>query len=151
MKPTSMNVRGTVVMILLLSTSIRGQSAQQPTHEENISEKVVNPIAFLMRLTLENKYSPSLWNSAGEENEVEGELVIPFEAFSTQNLARIKVFFETSSPDGTHGLSESEVFDLLLFPRHWGTFGIGVTTHLSAQTSNSLGAVSPGARCGRRY
>ena len=143
-----MNVRSAVVLILLLSTSIRGQSSQQATREENISEKVINPIAFLTRLTLENKYSPSLWNSAGEENEVEGELVLPFEAFSKQNLARIKIFFETSSPDGTHGLSESEIFNLLLFPRHWGTFGVGVTTHLTAETSKSLGAVSPGPAVG---
>src|SRR6516165_4963028 len=147
-KCASMNIRVAVVMILLLSSSIRAQSAPQAAHEENISEKVINPIAFLMRLTLENKYSPSLWDSSGEQNEVEGELVIPFEAFSKQNLARIKILFETSSPDGTHGLSESEIFDLLLFQRRWGTFGAGVTAHLTAETSKSLGAVSPGPAVG---
>src|SRR5213593_4660465 len=105
-------------LILLLGTSASGQStAQQPAHEENLSEKVINPIAFLMRVTAENKYSPSLWESHGEENEAEGQFVIPFKAFARENLARIKVFFETSSPQGTHGLSESQLFDLLLFQR----------------------------------
>ena len=113
-----------------------------------MSEKVINPIAFLMRFTAKNKYSPSLWNSRGEENEVEGELVVPFRAFAKQNLARIKILFETSSPDGTHGLSESQILDLVLFPRSWGTFGAGVTARLSAQTSDRLGTVAPGPAVG---
>jgi hypothetical protein len=101
-----------------------------------------------MKLTAENKYSPSLWNSRGEENEVEGQLVLPFEAFSKQNLARIKIFFETSSPDGTHGLSESEMFNLVLFPRHWGTFGAGITARLTSQTADSHGTIAPGPAVG---
>ena len=122
-----------VALILLLSAATPGQStAQVPAPEENISEKVINPIAFLMRLTAETKYSPSLWNSRGEENQVEGELVLPFEVFSKQNLARIKILFETSSPDGTHGLSEAEMFSLVLFPRHWGTFGAGLSARLTS-------------------
>jgi len=115
---------------------------------ENVSEKVINPIAFLMRFTAENKYSPSLWNSRGEANEVEGELVVPFKAFARENLARVKLLFETSSPDGTHGLTESQIIDLVLFPRRWGTFGAGVTARLSAQTSDHLGTVAPGPAVG---
>src|SRR5215475_1228845 len=110
-----------VRLILLLSASVSGQSTtQQPANEENTADKVINPIAALMRLTVENRYSPSLWDSHGEENRLEAQAVIPFQAFTKQNLARIKIFFETSSPDGTHGLSESEIFDVLLFPRSWG-------------------------------
>ena len=51
-----------------------------------------------MRLTAENKYSPSLWNSHGEENKVEGTFVVPFEAFAKQNLERIKVFLRRVLP-----------------------------------------------------
>jgi hypothetical protein len=105
---------------------------------------VINPIAFLTRVTLENKYSPSLWDTPGEENQVEGEFVHPYTAFEKENLARIKIFFTTSKPDGTHGLSESEIFDLVLFPRSWGTFGVGVTAQLTAQTSTQLGTIAPG-------
>jgi hypothetical protein len=138
-----------VVFIVLWSAAASGQSsAQVSVPDENISEKVINPIAFLMKLTAENKYSPSLWNSRGEENEVEGQLLLPFEAFSKQNLARIKIFFETSSPDGTHGLSESELFDLLLFPRHWGTFGAGLSVRLTSETSERLGTIAPGPAIG---
>src|SRR5215471_3997807 len=139
------SARPAVVLILLVSTSVSGQSVtQQPANEDNTSAKVINPIASLMRLTVENRYSPSLWDSHGEENELESQAVIPFQAFAKQNLARIKVFFETSSPVGTHGLSESEIFDVLLFPQSWGTFAAGFTVRLSAQTSGSLGAISPG-------
>jgi hypothetical protein len=146
-----MDVRrcGVALMILVLSTTASAQStAQLSTHDESVSEKVINPISFLMRFTAENKYSPSLWDSRGKENEVEGQFVIPFEAFRKKNLARIKIFFETSSPDGTHGLSESEVFDLVLFPRSWGTFGAGVAVRLNAETSNRLGTVAPGPAIG---
>src|SRR5262249_31513103 len=115
-------IASNVAWILLLSASASGQATTpQPSSDENISNKVVNPIAVLMRVTAENKYSPSLWHSAGEVNQVEGEFVSPFKAFNRQNLARIKIIFETSKPDGTHGLSESEIFNLLLSERRWGS------------------------------
>jgi hypothetical protein len=136
-------------LAVLLTTSIAGQAvAQQPVYKESVAAKVINPIAFLMKFTVENQYSPSLWDSRGEENEVQGEIVIPFEAFARQNLARIRVFFETSSPGGTRGLSESQVVDLILFQRGWGTFGVGVTAQLTPQTPERLGAVSPGPAAG---
>src|SRR5262245_57700688 len=128
-------------LILLLSAPAFGHSTQQqpPAREENLSEKIINPIAFLMRLTAENKYSPSLWNSHGEENEVEGTFVVPFEAFAKQNLARIKLFFETSASDGTHGLSEVQIFDLVLAERSWGTLGAGISGQLNSETAKSIG------------
>src|SRR6516225_9794471 len=126
-------------LAMLLTTSIGGEAiAQQQARKESVSAEVINPIAFLMKFTVENQYSPSLWNRRGEANEVQGEIVIPFEAFARQHLARIKIFFETSSPDGTHGLSQSQVIDLILFQRSWGTFGAGVTAQLTAQTSDRL-------------
>src|SRR4029077_2393701 len=142
-------VAANTALILLLSEPAFGQStAQQPAREENLSEKIINPIAYLMRLTAENKYSPSLWNSHGEENEVEGTFVIPFEAFAKQNLARIKVFFETSSSGGTHGLSEAQIFDLVLSERSWGTLGAGISVQLNSESAESLGTVAPGPAVG---
>ncbi len=115
-------------LVLLVSATDLGQStAQQQPPEENLSEKVINPIAFLMRMTAENKYSPSLWGTPGEENQVEGEWVIPSKVFAKPNLARIKIFFETSKSDGTHGLSEAQIFDLVLSQRRWGTLGAGIS------------------------
>src|SRR5207247_10831354 len=77
---------------VLVAMPVSGQYVEHhPTHEESLSEKVINPIAFLMGVTAENKYSPSLWESHGEENEAEGQFVIPFKAFARENLARIKV------------------------------------------------------------
>src|SRR5215471_13478584 len=110
-----------VALILQMSATVWGQSTvQQPAGEENLSEKIINPIAFLMRMTLENKYSPSLWDTQGQENQVEGEWVIPSRFFARPNLARIKIFFDTSESDGTHGLSESQIFHLILSDRSWG-------------------------------
>src|SRR5262249_46257727 len=120
----------------------------QPGPNESVSSQVTNPIEFMTRLTAENKYSPSLWDSKGEENRVEGVFVIPFQAFARPNLARVKIIFETSKPDGTHGLTESQVFDLVLFDRRWGTFGLGISMEMEAQTSSTLGAVAPGPAIG---
>jgi hypothetical protein len=136
-------------LAILLTTSIAGQAiAQQPAQHESLSQKVINPIAFLMKFTVENQYSPSLWNSRGEENQAQGESVIPFEAFGRQNLARVRLLFETSSPAGTRGLSQSQVIDLLLFQHAWGTFGAGVTAQLTPQTSDRPGGVAPGPAIG---
>src|SRR5215831_9601952 len=94
-------------LLIALSSSALAQSTSQPSPDESVSSQVTNPIAFMTRLTAENKYSPSLWDSKGEENQVEGVFVIPFQAFAHQNLARVKVIYETSKPDGTHGLTQS--------------------------------------------
>jgi hypothetical protein len=134
---------------MLLTTSIAGQAiAQQPAPKESLSEEVTNPIAFLMKFAVENQYSPSLWNSRGEGNVVQGDAVIPFEAFAKQNLARIRIFFDTSTPEGTRGLSQSQVVNLVLFQRGWGTFGAGVTAQLTATTFDRHGAVAPGPAFG---
>jgi hypothetical protein len=138
-----------VGLILEMSATVWGQStAQQPGGEKNLSERIINPIAFLMRMTLENKYSPSLWDTPGEENQVEGDWVIPSKLFARQNLARIKLFFETSKPDGSHGLSEAQIFNLMLSQRSWGSFGVGVSVQLNAQTGSTLGTVAPGPAIG---
>ncbi len=143
------SIASRVSLIWLLGASASGQSTTpQPPPDESLSSKVVNPIAFITRVTASNKYSPSLWDSSGEENQAEGVFVIPFEAFTRQTLARVKVTFETSKPDGTHGLSESELFYLLLSERSWGTFGAGVTAHLTSQTSSQLGTIAPGPAVG---
>jgi hypothetical protein len=139
----------TLIVILVMSGAASGQSTpQRPGREENLSEKVINPIAMLTKITVENKYSPSLWASRDNENQVEGELVLPYKAFARQSLLRIKLFFETRAPDGTHGLSESEIFDLLVSERRWGSFGVGIAAHLSAESSNQLGTVAPGPAAG---
>src|SRR5215468_5648714 len=136
-------------LAMLLTTSIAGQAtAQQPTQKESFAAKVINPIAFLMKFTAENQYSPSLWNSRGEANAVQGEVVIPFEAFARQNLARIRLLFETSSPEGTRGLSQSQIVDLILFQHSWGTFGAGVTAQLTPQISDRPGSVAAGPAVG---
>jgi hypothetical protein len=136
-------------LILLPGATALGQSSpQQPGREENLSEKVINPIAFLMRMTVENRYSPSLWDTRGEENQVEGEWVIPSKLFARPNLARIKILFDTSESDGTHGLSEAQIFDLVLSEHRWGTFGAGISVQLNAETSTSLGTVAPGPAIG---
>ena len=138
-----------VALILQMSATAWGQSTvQQPAREENLSEEIRNPIAFLMRMTLENKYSPSLWDTPGLENQIEGQWVIPSKLFAKPNLARIKLLFDTSESDGTHGLSEAQIFDLILSRRSWGTFGAGISVQLNSETSSSLGTVAPGPAVG---
>jgi len=93
-----------ITLIMALSAVALGQIiVQPPVIEESLSEKVTNPVEPLMRITAENAYSPSLWKARGDENEVKGVFVVPFKAFAAQNLARIKIFFDASASDGTHG------------------------------------------------
>jgi hypothetical protein len=140
---------GALLLTLTLAGSALGQStAQLPSQDEPLSQKVTNPIALLMKITAENKYSPSMWDVNDDENEIEGVFLLPFKAFAKQNLARIKMFFQTASSDGTHGLSETEIFDLLLFERGSAEFGAGVTSHLTAETSSKLGTWAPGPAVG---
>src|SRR5262249_16413443 len=59
-----------------------------------------------------------------------------------------KVIFQTSSSDGTHGLSEAEIFDLLMTERGSTAVGAGITAHITAETSTQLGTVAPGPAVG---
>jgi len=133
------------VLFMLLSVSALGQpAAQPPEQEESLPEKVTNPVEPLMRVTAENAYSPSLWNTPGEENQVKSVFVVPFTGFTRKNLLRIKVFFDTSASDGTHGLSKLEIFDLLLFERNRRTFAAGITAQLKPENSNHHDTLAPG-------
>jgi hypothetical protein len=139
-------VRASVTLLLLLwGAPAWGQpTPPQQKPEENLSEKIINPIAFLTKMTVENKYSPSLWGTPGDENLVEGVLTISSKIFAKPNLARIKIFFDTSESDGSRGLSEAEIFDLVLFDRSWGTLGAGISVQLNSQSKDSNGTAAAG-------
>ena len=137
-----------VAALLFLPSPLASGQSITPRAEEDLSQRVTNPIEFLMKMILENEYSPSLWDSHGEGNQVQGEFVVPFTAFDRKNLGRIKIFFTTSNPDGSHGLSSAEIVDLVLFERSWGTFGVGGTAHVTTQSSNELGTIAPGPAVG---
>ena len=134
-----------LTLIMLPGASALGQSITQLTaQEETLAEKVTNPVAPLLRVTAEDAYSPSLWNTPGEENQAEGLLAVPFTAFATPNLARIKIFFDTSSSDGTHGVSELQIFDVMLLGRNRETFAVGITSLLRPETFNHRDTLAPG-------
>ena len=138
-----------IALIMALSAAALGQPiVQPPVVEESLSEKVTNPFEPLMKITAENAYSPSLWQARGDENEVKGVFVVPFKAFAAQNLTRIKIFFDASASDGMHGLSELQLFDLLLFERRWGTFAAGITALLKPQSVNHRDTLAPGPAVG---
>ncbi len=136
-------------LLLLLSVPAFGQSAAQLSAQtESLAEKVTNPVEPLMRVTAENAYSPSLWNTRGEENQVKSIFVVPFTAFTRKNLARMRVLFDTSAADGTHGLSKLEIFDLLLFERSRGIWAAGITAQLKPESPNQSDRLAPGPAVG---
>jgi hypothetical protein len=136
-------------MMLCLSVTALGQSAAQQPAGENLAQRVENPIEFLTSLKLENKYSPSLWGIRDTNNEVEAVFMLPFIAFRRENLTRIKLFYETSTPSGERGLSELELLQLVLFTRGSKGWGIGASLRANAD-DNDGGTLAIGPAIGAK-
>ena len=107
---------------------VNSQSAPQANQagEENLASKVVDPTAPLKTITFQNKFSPSLWGLNDEQNETDMQIAIPLHFLGRANILRVTIPYLTSSPSGNRGLSDVTLFNIMLFPKKWGTPVAGV-------------------------
>lgn len=119
-----------VVALTPVNTSepVNSQPAPQANQagEENLASKVVDPTAPLKTITFQNKFSPSLWGLNDEQNETDMQIAIPLQFMGRANILRVTIPYLTSSPSGNRGLSDVSIFNIMLFPKKWGTPVAGV-------------------------
>lgn len=124
-----------VAICLHSYSSVTNCQSQAPA--PSLAAQVVDPTAPLKLLTLQNKFSPSLWRVDDNENEVDLLAAIPHHAFGMPNILRLTVPYVTSQPSGTRGLSDVAIFDIVISERKWGTFVFGGVA--SAGTNKGAG------------
>lgn len=66
--------------------------------------------------------------------------VVPFKTGSLNHIARATIPYATASPSGETGLGDSVLFDLIVFNRSWGRWGVGPVVLLPTATEDALGA-----------
>ncbi len=80
----------------------------------------------LMSVQVQNLYSGDYHQLSDESsNTVQLRSAIPFQAFGLNHIARVTLPVVTDHPTGESGLSDMTVFDLVVFNRDWGRWGIG--------------------------
>jgi hypothetical protein len=94
--------------------------------EQSLDQAASDPTASLMSLQFSDWYSFKYHNSDDEDNSLVFRSAIPFSIGEQKHIMRVTLPFITDHPVIDNGLSDSTLFDLAVFERSWGRFGIGV-------------------------
>jgi hypothetical protein len=116
--------------------------------EDNLAAAVVDPTAALKTISFQNKFSPSLWGVDDEQNEIDLQLGIPHSAFGQRNILRVTTPYTTSSAAGTRGVGDVSVFNILLFPKKWGTLAVGAVASLGTNKGPGIDTFALGPAVG---
>jgi hypothetical protein len=130
------------------STAQSGAPQAGKPAEDNLAAAVVDPTAALKTISFQNKFSPSLWGVDDEQNDVDLQLGIPHSAFGQRNILRVTIPYSTSSPSGARGLSDVSVFNILLFPKKWGTLAVGAVASLGTNKGPGIDTFALGPAVG---
>lgn len=122
------------------------QASAEP--EENLAQKVTDPTAALKTLTFQNKYTPSLWGVDDNQNEMDMQLAVPIQFLGRSNILRVTLPYMTSLPSGNRGLSDVSIFDIMLFPKKWGTPVAGVVVNFGTNKGPGVDTFAIGPAAG---
>src|ERR1700749_1772999 len=127
-----------------------GDTKQQAANqsEENLAAKVADPTASITTITLQNKFSPSLWGIDDRQNEVDLQLAVPFNLFGKTNILRATVPHLSSTPAGNRGLGDVSLFDIFIFPKKWGTPVVGVVADFGVNKGPGVDTLAVGPAVG---
>ena len=108
---------------------------------QSLDQAANDPTASLMAVQFQNVYAGAYHNLADEAgNTVLLRPVIPFKTGDLSHIARATIPLITQSPSGETGLSDSVIFDLIVFDQPWGRWGLGPVMLLPTASHAELGA-----------
>lgn len=107
--------------------SLVGLSASciQAQESESLGQAANDPTASLLALQFADWYTSDFHNLPGDANQVVFRPVIPFSTGNFNHIMRATVPFITDSPVLSDGLSDTILFDLVVFDASWGRWGVG--------------------------
>lgn len=126
---------------LALLAPVDRVGAQEGEAGQSLEQAASDPTASLMAVQVQNVYSGSYHLLDDESgNLVQLRAALPFEAFGLNHIARITLPYVTDSPSGKTGLSDTVLFDLVVFEEAWGRWGLGPVMLFPTATDDALGA-----------
>lgn len=113
--------------LLLSLCSASSLCAEAPAHQgQSLDQAADDPTASLMALQIADWYTSSYHGLSGEDaNTVVLRPVIPFKLGGCNHIFRATVPFITDGPFTDTGISDSTLFDLIVFNESWGRWGVG--------------------------
>ena len=130
------------------STASARQQTGNQGGDEDLASKVVDPTAPLKTVTFQNKFSPSLWGLNDKQNEIDMQLAIPLQFLGHANILRVTIPYLTSAPSDGRGLSDVAIFDIMLFPKKWGTPVAGVVASIGVNKGPGVDTFAIGPALG---
>lgn len=114
----------------------------------DLASQVVDPTSALTTITLQDRYSPSLWHVDGDHNEVDLQVGIPFKAFGAANILRVILPYQTHTPSGVHGLGDVSVFDIVVIRTGFGKLAAGAVASLGVPKGEGADTYAMGPALG---
>ena len=132
----------------LNSNASAPQQTDNQGGDEDLASKVVDPTAPLKTITFQNKFSPSLWGLNDKQNEIDMQLAVPLQFLGHANILRVTIPYLTSAPSDGRGLSDVSIFDIMLFPKKWGTPVAGVVANIGVNKGPGVDTFAIGPALG---
>ncbi len=145
---TTLSMVLAAVLAAAFMVGLSGSAFAQPSGggqaADELSRQATHPTASLMALNFLNELDTSYHGLDDTGYLFLFRPVVPFRAWGASNILRMTVPYQGSGP-GDAGLKDVTLFDLVVFPRSWGRFGLGPVMNLaeSAGDAPSKFAIGP--------
>jgi hypothetical protein len=129
-----------------------GERNRFTSSRAGLAARAIDPTHSPLTLRLENTvtthhYESSDGSDPGTSYQIEFQPVIPFALWELDNLLRLTLPYQVEG-EGSSGLEDVEIVDLVVFDTSAGRWGAGLTTTLSARDKDVSGHISVGPALG---
>jgi hypothetical protein len=155
--------------LILATIPCLGQKAVRAPGESqtDLAQQAADPTAPLMAFNLKLEYAPSFYGVSGSGTDVLFQPVIPMRAWKQNNLLRVTVNYDMTGPEeqgpddtsinegndsssnaGQQGLASVAIFDLIVFNKSWGRWGVGPLVQFLSNTKGNQDSAMAGPAIG---
>ncbi|WP_120500563.1 hypothetical protein [Roseovarius sp. EL26] len=125
-----MKIAGSTFAICVLANFVTAQETGQ-----SLASKASDPTASLMSFQLQNFYTPNRYSSGGSQNIVQFRAAVPFKTGNLNHIARLTLPYVSQNSNGSTGIGDATLFDLIAFDKSWGRIGVGAVALLPTGSS----------------
>jgi hypothetical protein len=133
--------QATVAAALVVCAAHAATAADEGSAGQSLEQAASDPTASLMSVSVQDIYAGSYHQLDDESgNTLLLRSSVPFTTGSLGHIARATLPIVTDSPSGESGLSDLVLFDLIVFDKSWGRWGIGPVLLAPTATDDAIGA-----------